>query len=74
MIEESYVRNRDYFLGQTVMNIVAGFILVLVVVYLIIKCVLSYMEERKYMDSQMQKKKKKEDTAIEMISTSVRNE
>lgn len=58
------------------MNIVAGFILVLVVVYLIIKCVLSYMEERKYMDSQlqMQKKKKKEDTAIEMISTSVRNE
>ena len=57
------------------MNIVAGFILVLVVVYLIIKCVLSYMEERKYMDSQVQKKKKKkEDTAIEMISTSVRNE
>lgn len=58
------------------MNIVAGFILVLVVVYLIIKCVLSYMEERKYMNSQlqMQKKKKKEDTAIEMISTSVRNE
>lgn len=59
------------------MNIVAGFILVLVVVYLIIKCVLSYMEERKYMDSQLQmqkKKKKKEDTAIEMISTSVRNE
>ena len=58
------------------MNIVAGFILVLVVVYLIIKCVLSYMEERKYMNSQlqMQKKKKEEDTAIEMISTSVRNE
>ena len=65
-------RNRDYFLGQTVMNIVAGFILVLVVVYLIIKCVLSYMEERKYMDSQM--KKKKEATAIEMIPPSVSSE
>lgn len=54
------------------MNIVAGFILVLVVVYLIIKCVLSYMEERKYMDSQM--KKKKEATAIEMIPPSVSSE
>lgn len=54
------------------MNIVAGFILVLVVVYLIIKCVLSYMEERKYMDSQM--KKKKEATAIEMIPASVSSE
>lgn len=53
------------------MNIVAGFILVLVVVYLIIKCVLSYMEERKYMDSQM---RKKETSTIEMISTSDKSE
>lgn len=53
------------------MNIVAGFILVLVVVYLIIKCVLSYMEERKYMDSQM---RKIETSTIEMISTSDKSE
>ena len=52
------------------MNIVAGVILVLVVVYLIIKCVLSYMEERKYMDLQM---RKKESTTIEMMSTSVKS-
>lgn len=52
------------------MNIVAGFILVLVVVYLIIKCVLSYMEEKKYLYSQMHKK---ETMTIEMVPSSVKN-
>lgn len=50
------------------MNIIAGFILVLVVVYLIIKCILSFVEDRRYMT--LQDRNRPREVELEMMPPS----
>ena len=50
------------------MNIIAGFILVLVVVYLLIKCILSYVEDRRYMT--LQDRNRPREVELEMMPPS----